>query len=406
MVSRFFLLVVFFAGSASWLDAQTTGYVASPSNFPLFRPSTDLGEGIYTNLPFQLSLYTAIGYDDNVFAQHSDRTGSGFTQVSLNLASHISNERTRLDADLGLGVDAYWSRPGRSIDPNVNLNLSFSHQINPRTTLTLTSYFSWTSQPNLQLGVGSANQVSDYFYTSNQISLGYQWTPRFSTVTSYTGNLLVYDNSDVGDSLNRLENTFGQQLRFLVLPTITAVAEYRFGYVDYFSNDHLNSFSNFALGGAEISLSRRLTFGFRAGGEFRHYEEAQAGQQQDLAYPYAESTLTYLYRPDSYVEWYNRYGLEESDLGGGYRRTFRTGLKVNHLFGKRLRLIGAIYYSYNDYANPSFTENVLDLNLGVTYQFTRALALSAGYTFERDFSDILSRDYYRNRAYSGLLFAF
>jgi hypothetical protein len=52
------------------------------------------------------------------------------------------------------------------------------------------------------------------------------------------------------------------------------------------------------------------------------------------------------------------------------------------------------------------TENVLDLNVGLTYQINRALAAGAGYTFERDFSDEITRDYYRNRVYLGLSFTF
>jgi hypothetical protein len=400
------LLLVLLALSSSTLLRAQGSYVGSPANFPLFRPSTDLGEGIYTDLPLRISVFTAVGYDDNIFAQHSNRTGSGFTEASLDIASHIGNERTRLDANLGAGLDFYWNRAGRSVDPNISLTLSFSHQVNPRMSIVFTDYLSYAAQPNLQLGVGAANQVANYFYTSNTLSVGYQWTPRFSTVTSYTANVLYYDRPSIGDSLNRLENLVGQQFRFLVLPTITAVAEYRFGYIDYFSNSGLNSYSNFALGGADLTLSRRLTFGFRAGAEFRHYERAQRGQEQDLAYPYAECTLAYQYQPGSYLEWYNRYGLEESDLGIGYRRTYRTGLKVSHVVGARLRLIGAVYYSYNDYVNPSFTENVLDLNIGLTYQINRAFALSAGYIFERDFSQLVTRDYYRNRAYIGLLFAF
>jgi hypothetical protein len=405
-LSRALLSAVLVLISVTLADAQDTTTVVAPSNFPLFRPSTDLGEGIYTDLPLRVSIFTAVGYDDNVFAQHSDRIGSGFTLASLDVASHIGNERTRLDAELGAGADLYWDRPGESVDPNVSLNLSFSHQLNPRILITFTNYLAYAAQPNLQLGVGAVNQVSNYFYTSNKLGFGYQWTPRFSTVTSYTANVLYYDNSSIGNSLNRLENLIGEQFRYLVLPTITAVAEYRFGYINYFSNSGLNSFSNFALGGADVTLSRRLTFGFRGGAEFRQYEHAQPGQQQDLAYPFGEATLAYEYRPGSYIEWYNRYGLEESDLGIGYRRTFRTGLKVSHLFGQRLRLIGATYYSYNDYVNPSFTENVLDLNLGITYQINRTFALSAGYTFERDFSEEVTRDYYRNRTYLGLLFTF
>jgi hypothetical protein len=403
--SRPLLLVILALSLSIFSHAQTTGYLAAPSNFPVFHPSTDLGEGIYAELPLQVSLFTGIGYDDNIFAEHSDRRGSFYTQASLNLTSHIRTHRTRLDASLGLGLDYYWNRPGRSIDPNISLNLNFTHQLTPRIVITFSDYTTFASQPNLQLGLGP-NQVSNYFYTSNTLSLGYQWTPRFSTITSYTGNLLYYDNSSIGNSLNRVENLISQRFRYLVRPTITAVAEYRFGYIDYFSNSGMSSLSNFLLGGADLTLSPRLTFGFRAGVEFRNYEKAQPGQEQDLIYPFGESTLTYQYRPGSYIEWYNRYGLEESDLGVGYRQTFRTGLKISHLFGARLRAIGAGYYSYSDYVNPSLTENVLDLNVGLTYQINRAFAASAGYTFERDFSDEITRDYYRNRVYLGLSFTF
>jgi len=406
MLSRAIFLLLIVLTPSSFLSAQSTVYLPSPANLPLFRLSSDLGEGVYRNRPFRISAFTAVGYDDNVFVQHINRIGSGFTEAVLNVGSHIGGERSKLDADLGFGLDLYWNRPGRSVDPNIVLNLSFSHRLSPRALITLTDYLSFTSQPNLQLGVSVINQVTDYFYTANALAFAYSWSPRFSTVTSYTANVLAYDNSSTGNLLNRLENTVGQQFRFLVLPTVAVVGEYRFEYVDYFSNTSQNSYANLVLGGADLTLSPRLTFNFRAGPEFRHYEQAQPGQQQDLADPFAESTLAYQYRRGSYVEWYNRYGIEESDMGHGYRRTYRTGLKISHLAKTKLLLVGAAYYSYNEYVNPSFTENVLDLNAGLTYQINRAFALSGGYTFERDFSQEITRDYYRNRVYLGLSLAF
>ena len=48
----------------------------------------------------------------------------------------------------------------------------------------------------------------------------------------------------------------------------------------------------------------------------------------------------------------------------------------------------------------------MDLNVGAIYRITRTFALSAGYTFERDFSPEITRDYYRNKEYLGLSLAF
>src|ERR1700731_3783058 len=163
LLSRAFILVVLVLVPGAFLNAQNTGYLPSPSTFPLFRPSTDLGDGFSTNLPLPLSVFTAVGYDDNVFAQHRNQRGSGFTELSLIVGSPIGNQRTRLDAELATGLDFYWDRPGRSIDPNISLTLSFSHQLSPRAYLTFNDYLSYASEPNLQLGVVSVNQVSNYF---------------------------------------------------------------------------------------------------------------------------------------------------------------------------------------------------------------------------------------------------
>jgi hypothetical protein len=48
----------------------------------------------------------------------------------------------------------------------------------------------------------------------------------------------------------------------------------------------------------------------------------------------------------------------------------------------------------------------VDLNIGLTYQIRKSLTLSAGYTLDRDFSQVTTRDYYRDRVYVGLLFTF
>ena len=404
-LTRFFWVALLLS-SNSRLSAQSILYLPSPANLPLFRPSEDFDWEAYRVLPFQVSLFTAVAYDDNVFVQHRDRIGSGFTEAALNIGSHLGSERTKLDANLGFGMDLYWNRPGRSVDPDISFNLSLSHQLTPRASVTFTDYLSLTSQPNLQLGVSVANQVTTYLYTTNSLALAYAWTPRLSTVTSYTANVIVYENSSVGGSLNRLENIFSQQFRFLALPRIAAVGEYRFEYIDYLSNPSQTSYTNLVLGGADITLTPRLTLNVRAGAGFRNYERTQTGRADDLAYPFAESTLAYRYREGSYLEWYNRYSVEESDFSTGYRRTYRMGLKISHLVGARLRLVGAAYYSYNEYVNPSFIENVLDLNAGLIYQLTRTFAVTGGYTFERDFSQETTRDYYRDRLYLGLSFAF
>jgi len=406
MLSRAILIILLVGCLNTFGRAQVADYTTPFADVPVFRPSPNIGDGVFSSLPFQVGLFTSTGYDDNVFLQHSDRRGSGITEAAVDISSHISNQRTVLDLDLSAGLDYYWDRPGSSVDPNVRVALSYLHQINARSYLAVSDYLVYTAQPNYQYGIGAPNSVLDYLYNSTTVSFGYQWTPRFSTVTSYTGSVLAYQDSQLGTLLNRLDSIFAEQFRFLVLPRITAVAEYRFEYIDYFSNNVLDSYTNYVLGGLDLIVTPRLTFTFRAGAEFRDYGQQIPGRQTDFSGPFAESTLIYHYSPNSYLEWYNRYGIEESDTGSGFRRTYRTGLQVSHAFGERLRLSASAFYSYNQYVEPSFRENVLDINIGLAYRLRKSLTLSAGYTLDRDFSQITSRDYYRDRVYVGLLFTF
>ncbi len=406
MRSRAIPLVCLIWSLNTFGNAQVADYSTPFADVPVFRPSPNIGDGVFSNLPFQVGVFTSIGYDDNIFLSHWDRHGSGITEAALNVSSHIANERTLFDADLSAGIDYYWDRPGTSVDPNIRLGLSYFHQINPRAYLAVSDYLVYTAQPDYQYGIGAPNSVLDYLYNSTTISLGYQWTPRFSTVTSYTGSVLAYQNSTLGKLLNYFDSIFAEQFRYLVLPRITAVAEYRFEYVDYFSNNVLDSYTNYFLGGADLIITPRLTFTFRAGAEFRDYGQQIPGYQTDFTGPFAESTLIYHYSPNSYLEWYNHYGVEESDIGSGYRKTYRTGLQISHGFGERMRLSLGLYYSHNQYVEPSFLENDFTLNIGLTYRLRKSLSLSAGYTFDRDFSEITARDLYRNRVYVGLLFTF
>jgi hypothetical protein len=143
----------------------------------------------------------------------------------------------------------------------LSVTASLAQYTSPRLVFGFSSYNTNASQPNFALALGDLTHSGDYFYSSNTLSLGYQWTRRFSTISSYTFNALYYDDTAVGTTLNRFEHIFGQQFRFQVVPTATAVLEYRFGYVQYLSASG-DSYSHYLLAGADITLSPRLTFHF------------------------------------------------------------------------------------------------------------------------------------------------
>jgi Putative beta-barrel porin 2 len=375
-----------------------------PGRLTLYRPITGTYQGEFIQRPLTLSLGASIGYDDNVNTAHDNRVGSGYTAPRVDIASSIGSERTRLKADLRLGFTGYWDIPGQALEPDISFDLTFTHQFSPRLVLGFSSYTTYQGQPNFALGIGKTTNVGNYVYSTNSVVLGYQWTERFSTATSYTLSAIYYESSAIGTSSNQLEHVIAQQFRYLVLPTVAAAAEYRFNYEQYI-NTNFNSYSHFVLVGADFTLTPRLQFAFRAGAEF----------QTDLFHggtsptsPYFESTLTYAYRPNSFIQWYNLYDLERSDVDTAKtKNVYRTGLKVLHSFGARLQLGGGLYYSYNHNATQSsFDEHQIEATATASYELTRAWTIQGGYTFSDVLSDITSRSYYRNRVFLGAAFTF
>ena len=205
--------------------------LAGPAAVNSVKPGKPIGEGVFTNLPFKISASLNAGYDDNVFTSHTDRIGSGYNDLSLDIASHVGNQRGRLDADLALGFEYYWDIPGTSIYPNISLNLNSSYKLAPRLILSLSSNLSYQSQPNFSITGAATQFVGNYFVNSSQISLGYELTPRFSTVTSYALTTYLYENSVEAAQQNRFEQLIGEELRYMLFPTATLVGEYRFGYI-------------------------------------------------------------------------------------------------------------------------------------------------------------------------------
>jgi hypothetical protein len=376
-----------------------------PGSLNLFHPFSYADESYFTPLPFRMSGYAKIGYDDNASLQHTGADASAYNEIGLSAGVNIGNERTQLTSDILAGIVAYWQRPGVKIDPDLNLGLAFDQRLTERTVFNLASSLTYQAQPNFASGAGVPNVVANFLDASNKISLGFQWTPKIAIFTSYLLHLIYYDSQSVGETEDRLEHLIGEEIRYLLRPEIVAVGEYRFGSVHYLYTNIADSHSHYFLGGSDVLLSPRLKFAFRAGAELR---ELSGQTESEISYPCTESTLTFLYRSESTVDWYNRYGLEAPDSAqSSYRKTFRTGLKIVHQMSGKTVAVVAAYFSHNDYrGSSSFTENLVEANFELTYQITRKLRLIGGYTLTRDFSDMVSRDYIRNRIYSGLFYTF
>jgi opacity protein-like surface antigen len=362
-----------------------------------------------------------LGYDTNVNSTYANKQSSGFFNVGGGVTYVASSPRSTLTLGAGAGVSYFFDGGPNNQDYtfNANLNVAWTYKISQRMILSLATYDLYTSEPDFAL-VGVNTRISgNYFYSANRMALTYQWTPRFSTVVSYNPVFYVYQDQPYKNQQDRAEQYFNLELRYLIRPTISLVAEYRFGYIDYFYNNlgttNLNSYTNYALAGMDVSVSPRLKFVFRAGAEFREYDNSN---QPSTTSPFFEGRLNYDYMRNSTLTLITRYGLEQPYVTG-YRdqEAFRIGILINQQVTRRITVYGAFYWVHSYYQGlqspfffipsaPNFSENTYDLSLGARYSINRHFAVDIGYLYTTAQSQILLRSYDRNRVFAGVHFQF
>ena len=229
-----------------------------------------MGVGKFFKLPFHVSISVRGGYDDNVLSQPDEfRQASAYLERLLGITYAFGNSRTQVNLHSEFGFTQYSEDiPNAGNDFNPNLNLAVTHKVSPRLTLSLAVYLTYQQEPDFTNNfIGVDRRSGNYFFTNDKLSAAYVWTPRFSTVTSFTFVAINYADAAVGEFQNRTENTFGNEFRFLLLPTTSIIAEYRFEFISYQTPtfQSRDSTTNYFLAGFDHSFSPRMNVSVRGG---------------------------------------------------------------------------------------------------------------------------------------------
>jgi hypothetical protein len=345
-----------------------------------------------------LSISVLGGYDDNVNSSttggSSSSGGSLYTNGNAALFYTVGTPRTLLKLNTGGGVTYYFNQATDRI--NANFGLSLTHKQTARLKLSLVAFASYQTEPDFSTNLGASRQLGPFLDSTDTASVTYSWMPRFSTVTSYTFGLLQYFSS-AGSQLNRTEHTFGQEFRYLVWPTTTGVAEYRYKIIDYESAP-LNSQTHFLLAGLDHTFTPLVNASIRGGVQLRSSEN-----NGDQTSPYFESTLNYVFGRAGSVRWINRYSIEEGEVSGASSSpTFRTGLDFRYRFTGRVS--GSLLLDYSRRSggsggSSSSTGNTIDIAPTLRYTITHRLGVNVGYRHTQvNFS--------RNQYFAGLNYRF
>jgi hypothetical protein len=359
---------------------------------------------------FGLSTSLTGGYDDNV---NLTPTGSPswYANPSAVFTYQFGNPRLAMDLIAGAGITYYFAHPGgRNYDPDIYLRLSLVYKASERLTFDVSAFAAYQAQPDVTSALSANRRLGNFFRSEDNISADYKWTPRFSTVTSYTFSAIVYQNS-TASSNDRLENQLGEQVRYLLFPTTTATAGYRIGITNYQTTEN-NPVNQILTAGLDQTFGPHLSGIFQGGLQLRSEQTS----------PYIEAGLHYSFNSANVI-WTNRYSIEESGTGAGSgRETFRTNLLLNYRVTARISANLAVSYQNGTGAQGADTgfnggvaggaENVFDVSAEVRYAITHSLAVNAGYRHtesdQGSTSAIASQGlgYTRNRYFAGLTYTF
>lgn len=402
-------------------------------------------EGNFSRKKLTLTGDVRFGYDDNPLAQpdrvtiinafgtrqeiSNDTDGSLFLNADAGASYTIGTTRFTLTLAGDVGVTYYFDRPGRNYDVNGAVTLRSTYKISPRLFLEVSSYNAYvangdygaTNLTGFNAAVGTSGRTSgdvngDYFYTSDSLGLTYQLSRRISLVTGGSITAFAYDQDPYANDEDRIELYFSESVRYLLLPTLTVSADYRFGYINYFSVNN-DSYTHFLLAGVDYQLNTRTRATLNAGAEFRSYVNSPG----DEISPYAEATIAYSVSKKTTASFVARYGIEEGDLSSDVTKanTIRLGINVERQITPRISIYGGFYFTHSYYATPrrsdpalfvtapvNFNEQTYDISIGARYAVNRHVAVEIGYTHTTVDSDVSQREYDRNRYFGGVRFQF
>ena len=185
-------------------------------------------------------------YDDN-YLTSANKIGSAGFEVSPSLQLNVPLQQTQIGLKYTYGMYYYQQRQDNGEDPidqSQKVDLWLDHAFTERVQATLKDTFAYGQEPTL-LNTSGGSQVLtriDGNNTANTANFAVttDWTREFSTVTFYNNSVYDYQNDNgtatqpsLAALLNRLDQSIGNDFRWMVDPETYALFGYKFQWVLY-----------------------------------------------------------------------------------------------------------------------------------------------------------------------------
>lgn len=349
---------------------------------------------------FTFTLRAGLSYDSNLFGAATGAIDSAVWELAPRIAYNASlTDQTFLSAAYGLTLDRFERRPGDKLLDSHDAMLRVAHAFSKGTTIDLTDAFTASRNPESLLNGVPLN--TDQSFERNELDARFdtQVTGKIGVTVKTRSIDFAYRNATLGRSLDRIENLYGVSGDYGVLPELKAVAEYRHQDVFYRKlGETKNKNSDFAMGGFDYEVAKKLTLNGRAGAEWRD----RAAESNTTA-PYLEFSAKYDYAEQSFLTAGYIYTLEETSDTARFNdsQVHRLFASVQHRVTALITASGLIGYEPSQLQGRrgqiDVDETTFRFGLGLTYQPTKNWSISATFDHDRVASDDPARDLKRDR---------
>lgn len=325
---------------------------------------------------------------------YGERNASVVSRVDLRMDAQWTTGRSAFILDGRLGAEYYWNRDVDPMQYNGSLGATYTRRLGPKTQFTGNLSLSYQSQPDYsQVNlVDTPGSSGSYFAGNMKFDLSYRWAPRFSTVTSLSGNSILYEGNRTAS--NYYEIALGNEFRWMQSAKTTWVGELRYSELQYLEGELGATDTAFLLLGADLNLTRRIRATVRLGESIRSYETGGSAST-----PYGEVSLVYQPTRRDRLDASFRYGFEQTASPTDESVVGRVSAGYSHTFSPRM--VGALNVNYVNTSTTSsgsdVTSDVFDGSLVLNYMFTRRFSMNARYSYTLSKTSTGFNDYDRSR---------
>ncbi len=349
-------------------------------------------------------------YDDNVNTTKDDKVTAVESSLSPSILVDFPSPGNDFTGRYTLGVNYYSALNGGSINGG-SLQITheavaqYQHTFSDLYVLNASELFRYYNEPSVYQSTGTF--FRDGSYVTNVINgvFSAQFTPLLSTTTTYANTIVRYDEEDIAEQQDNIENTGSESVNFAILPKVTLSLGVIVDNLDY--RESIRGYTNYTLfTGVQWAVLPTLSVIVRGGGSYTEAEDQPAS-----ATPYVDAELNWTLGKKSSLNFtYSHEVVPSDEFGADGEVADRFSGSFNYDATSRITTYLQAIYTYADVTPtliiggllPAYTESDYALNLGATYHYDNYIDFEGGYQISGVSSGLSDRDYNRNQVYLGI----